>query len=466
MGFAPISCVTILVVGSVQAVVEYSQVNKGNAEQKTAVLRREIKPTKSKNLKMNEREAYWAEKIERHFNKLEKAAKSMEGNSKVRSCDTELTVPNPFGRAHLDTTYDDEIHPPGDHGSLQQMFRKFSQNVEDFAEDCEARKSLSRLLQDGLVLSHFGMDFTEVLKTRYPSGRGLATDVDVQKMRDIYFATRVNNFFWDVDVPAWYAGMYQKHVGYSSQELELLASFRRDGFVKIDEWPGLNIAQVHEEAQPGLSLSQLHVVELGAHEAVHGSSSLLQRRMEGVEEPMLHPDSLMMKLSRAYLGGEPIVNNVAPFSLKGSATKKEYSNAPWHHDGCGTRLKAWIYLNDVDEHTHPTLIAAGTHQNQYYPTNQYFVGEQGHNKLSEAMVQKEFSSRITPMLGKRGGGFIFDTNCLHSANMKGIHKDRNVILIEMSTAQHKDGMPRGPRGSDDDYMSGFVSGLCPSQGDR
>jgi hypothetical protein len=243
--------------------------------------------------------------------------------------------------------------------------------------------------------------------------------------------------------------------------------------VKIDEWPGLNIAQVHEEAQPGLSLSQLHVVELGAHEAVHGSSSLLRHPegvkkfgLDGVEESMLHPDSLLMKLARAYLGGDPIVSSVSPFHLKGSATKKEYKNAPWHHDGCGLRLKAWIYLNDVDEHTHPTLIAAGTHQNQYYPTNQYFVGVQAHNKLSEAMVQKEFSSRITPMLGKRGGGFIFDTQCLHSANMKGIHKDRNVILIELSTAQHKDSMPRGARVSDDDYMSGFVPNLCPAPIER
>jgi hypothetical protein len=44
MGFALMSCVTILVVGSVEAVVETAQVNKGRAGQSAAMLRREIPP--------------------------------------------------------------------------------------------------------------------------------------------------------------------------------------------------------------------------------------------------------------------------------------------------------------------------------------------------------------------------------------------------------------------------------------
>merc|ERR550537_1031440 len=118
----------------------------------------------------------------------------------------------------------------------------------------------------------------------------------------------------------------------------------------------------------------------------------------------------MIRLASAYLGDTAETHGSSAFTLQGSATKRSYSNGPYHHDGCGRRLKAWIYHTDVTMSTHPTLITRGTQHFQWYESTEFFVGQQGLNKLNEDIVKKEFGKRITPMLGKTGGGFIFDTN--------------------------------------------------------
>merc|ERR1719203_436273 len=91
-------------------------------------------------------------------------------------------------------------------------------------------------------------------------------------------------------------------------------------------------------------------------------------------------------------------------------------NTAWHHDGCGTRLKAFIYLTDVDESTYPTQVMAGTNHWQWYGPTQFFVGPKvhnGYNKLNSTLVDEAFAERKTYMTGNIGGGFIFDTNTIH-----------------------------------------------------
>merc|ERR1739848_795911 len=113
-----------------------------------------------------------------------------------------------------------------------------------------------------------------------------------------------------------------------------------------------------------------------------------------------------------------VYTGIQHLSLKHGQERETYENGQWHHDGCGQRLKAFIYVNDVDELTHPTTIAAGTHKTVWYPNTGYFAGDKvGTNKLNESYILKEYAPVITRMLAKAGGGFIFDTNALHGADM-------------------------------------------------
>jgi hypothetical protein len=385
-------------------------------------------------------------------------------------CEPTLSVPNPFNRTALEGFYDNDIYPGENLFRLEQLWANLAGKVvSEMNRDCSARHSLRYLLDDGLKVHRFGMEFSEVFSRRkarglHASGEDLVADTDVKKLQELYYATRVDRFFWKFDVPMFLDGPPKTHYVLSAEEQGMLDSFRRDGFVKIDQWPDVDIQHLLRESAGGLEMSLLQTVELGAHDAAHTNGP--SRRKFNSLGRMLTEDSLLMKLSSGFLGGKAVVNNVSPFTLPASVTKTSYTNAPWHHDGCGLRLKAWVYLHDVDEHTHPTLIAAGTHKIQYYPTTQYFAGTQNHNKLNESAVRDAFGDKIHAMTGRKGGGFIFCTNALHAANTVGQHKDRRVVLIELSTATHVDNMPRGPRGDDDNMMSGFAHGLCPAQGDR
>merc|ERR1719401_1439424 len=97
-----------------------------------------------------------------------------------------------------------------------------------------------------------------------------------------------------------------------------------------------------------------------------------------------------MRLASAYLGATAEAHDHSAFTLEGGATKSTYANGPFHHDGCGKRLKAWIYHDDVTMTKHPTLITQGTQHFQWYESTEFFVGQVGLNKLNEDIVRKEF----------------------------------------------------------------------------
>jgi len=143
-------------------------------------------------------------------------------------------------------------------------------------------------------------------------------------------------------------------MGLSAGEERLIADLRRDGFVRIDRWPGMDVEEVALEAAGNIRRKEQHDLM-----SVHG---------------LLREGSLLRKLVLGYLGTEAVYNGVQTFRLQASVTRRSYGNAPWHHDGCGTRLKAFVYLTEVDERTHPTLIAASTHRTVWYPTTHYFAG--------------------------------------------------------------------------------------------
>lgn len=127
-----------------------------------------------------------------------------------------------------------------------------------------------------------------------------------------------------------------------------------------------------------------------------------------------------------------------------------YPSAMWHHDRCGRRLKAFVFLHDVDEHTHPTRIAVGSHETLYWSHNLVAT-----SRFSSSFVRRNY--RTVPMVGKMGEGFIFDTNTIHSATVTG-NRSREALVIEFNPAEKARLLDRSP--------CGFVRGTVASRGVR
>eukprot|EP00746_Dinoflagellata_sp_MGD_P072545 gnl/MRDRNA2_/MRDRNA2_294357_c0_seq1.p1 gnl/MRDRNA2_/MRDRNA2_294357_c0~~gnl/MRDRNA2_/MRDRNA2_294357_c0_seq1.p1 ORF type:complete len:264 (-),score=18.73 gnl/MRDRNA2_/MRDRNA2_294357_c0_seq1:140-931(-) len=226
-----------------------------------------------------------------------------------------------------------------------------------------------------------------------------------------YFRSAVTKSFAN-DLP----GHYRERVPLTldSRERALVEQFRRDGFVRIDSWDGLDVQRVRDRT------------------SIHS---------------MLEQGSLLRKLVHGYLNSEEVVfTGVSFLELAHGAPRRKYDNAWWHHDVCAQRLKAFVYMQKVDEFTHPTTIAAGSHKTLWYETTQYFAGHiPGVNKLNESLVLEEYGPKITRMLANAGGGFIFDTNALHAADMGPKHKKREAWILEFDARVHIDKLPQSSR---------------------
>eukprot|EP00747_Dinoflagellata_sp_TGD_P114994 gnl/TRDRNA2_/TRDRNA2_172046_c2_seq2.p1 gnl/TRDRNA2_/TRDRNA2_172046_c2~~gnl/TRDRNA2_/TRDRNA2_172046_c2_seq2.p1 ORF type:complete len:431 (+),score=31.76 gnl/TRDRNA2_/TRDRNA2_172046_c2_seq2:88-1380(+) len=394
----------------------------------------------------------------------------------------DLVMPNPYTEEYLKNLYDVEYYggnPPKFEGGLflTRMRREIA--ISEYSTNSTNMKAFRKLVDDGLAINHFGMDFSNLYRRRYCpkghctdiDGRELDKDTDVQHLWDVYYSTRVSSFIKRNDVPEMFISLFSSAdpYGFSAKQLSMLKDFRRDGFVLIDQWSDLDLDTHSMEAKDRLAKFVIEPSSSEAHDLIHNATikdtQFLQMGTMRSLDRLVDKHSFMMKLASAYLGSEVEPSSANAFTLSESASKATYSNAPWHHDGCGRRLKAWIYHHDVTEHHHPTLIAGGTQHNLWHAPTEYYIGKQGQNKLNEEIVRQEFGGRIKPMLAPRGGGFIFDTHALHAANMVGKHKSRSTTLLSLNTIEHKK-LPREPLGSDDGYMSGWTDGRCPSKGDR
>ena len=118
--------------------------------------------------------------------------------------------------------------------------------------------------------------------------------------------------------------------------------------------------------------------------------------------------------------------------LTDGVTTDNYFSARWHHDPCGRRLKVFVFLHDVGLSHRPTYVSAGTHHLWYY-------------KEDGARVLPSYVARTyppTPMLGSRGGGFVFDTNALHKGEHEGNYS-RTVVILEFHPHGKLSRMPKG-----------------------
>lgn len=108
----------------------------------------------------------------------------------------------------------------------------------------------------------------------------------------------------------------------------------------------------------------------------------------------------------------------------------QLSAGKWHHDRCGARLKAFLYLHDVrSAGSRPTQVAKGSHRTLYW---QYDGVDP--SRFRDEWVASNYE--VLTMAGPKGGGFLFDTNALHRAVVQG-DTARTVLVLEFNSP-HKD----------------------------
>merc|ERR1712039_39703 len=114
-----------------------------------------------------------------------------------------------------------------------------------------------------------------------------------------------------------------------------------------------------------------------------------------------------------YMGADIEVTGYKILRLNSAVTVKQYVSGLWHHDGCGSRLKLFVFLQDVnDDRDCPTYVAAGSQNTAFYR-----YGSLGGVRFVDSYVEKQYP--VTKILGRRGGGFIFDTNSVHKGHVEG-----------------------------------------------
>mmetsp|Transcript_5688 Transcript_5688/g.14550 ORF Transcript_5688/g.14550 Transcript_5688/m.14550 type:complete len:554 (-) Transcript_5688:208-1869(-) len=209
----------------------------------------------------------------------------------------------------------------------------------------------------------------------------------------------------------------------------------RDGFVRIDRWPGLDVEAITLAGMRALDAAQA----ASSSPVLHAHSA----ELEALLRPVLS-DEALVRATRAYLG-PPLEESAAANGAQNASggggracalgyvalrlTKRlhnahRYISSLWHHDRAGRRLKLFIFLNDVDPvEGRPTVVARGSHRSVWYSEVSVIDSRFSHKWIEE-------NYEPVPMSGPRGGGFLFDTNSLHQGKLVGANA-RSVVIVEI-----------------------------------
>ena len=189
---------------------------------------------------------------------------------------------------------------------------------------------------------------------------------------------------------------------------ELAAMLRRSGLLAravglLDE------AQRQREAAGGpMDVAILHEA------AVHGVGELLAAANDE-----------LLPVARHYLGEDAEFSGYLLFRLPPKLSPRTYASAHWHHDRCGHRLKAYIFLQNVSAESHPTQVAVGSQDTLYYSYHRF-----AETRFADRYVRANY--RVENMVGVLGHGFIFDTNTAHRA-LAGPGAQRDAIMLEFNS---------------------------------
>ena len=211
----------------------------------------------------------------------------------------------------------------------------------------------------------------------------------------------------------------------------------------------------------GLSFENVTRISLKAHAALGREVAARRQNVTtGVVEATLLPGDVAAWLASprlraaldAYLGAEAYVRTKIAALRLTNRLKAPYSGAEpnllgypsgfWHHDRCGKRVKAFLFLHDVKADGRPTLIAEASHRTHYYDYKDLLQ-----SRFADDYISSNYD--VGPLVGPRGGGFLFDTNTIHRGESAG-KRSRTVIIADFMDTRKLDTFKklryRGPCG--------------------
>jgi hypothetical protein len=266
------------------------------------------------------------------------------------------------------------------------------------------------------------MDFSEVWQNCHDDLSAFVDDSPISSVQQLYFAQpggpgeKTMQAMWYLDSSARYKPRHA--VSHSSapslpkRAFDLLASLAQDGYARVDDW-GLNMDEVTAEYYGKMQ-------SLSRHNAVNSVPVKLQSI-----EPLLINRTLNQIIA-SYLGVRnmsAVLEGYVALRLEKHLQLRDYVSGYWHHDRCGRRLKVFIFIHDIDKHRgRPTVVAKGS-QNTFHFSYERF----DYTRFNQSWVSENYEPAV--LHGKRGGGFILDTNALHHGLAEGKFS-RDTIVLE------------------------------------
>jgi hypothetical protein len=202
----------------------------------------------------------------------------------------------------------------------------------------------------------------------------------------------------------------------------LLQQLKRDGFATIGDW-GLSPQFV--DALASEAFAKLDEAErIAKNKAVVSTNAILET-LETVQGKLFWQNSSLLSAAVRYLGPDAELAGYEALRLTNELNSvTQYRSGQWHHDRCGARLKAFLFLHDT--RSRPTQVARGSHKTLYWSYH-----DMGESRFSDDWVARNYD--IVSMGGPKGGGFVFDTNALHRGVLKG-DAPRSVLILEFNDA--------------------------------
>lgn len=282
--------------------------------------------------------------------------------------------------------------------------------------------AISRLVRDGLKTNNFGMDFSDVVQKR---GSSWTMDDDIKLAFEMYWGnswTEMNKQLVAVDYELRYRPRDMSMFVYGPRDR--FSDFFRNGYVKITDF-GVDVDRLREEIRVAKRAQTWEEVLNGKN---RWAKNMHLRSLDG-----LMKNKAILELVSFYMGSDVIINGYQYWHTDALATKERVTTGDWHHDSCGTRVKIFVYLHDVDEDRMPTEVAIGSQAHLKYVFGGYML-------FKDQAVHEAW--KVDRMMGSAGGGFIFDPNTIHRSYMEGPHRPRDVVVVDISSAVKADvGIP-------------------------
>lgn len=296
------------------------------------------------------------------------------------------------------------------HKHLVEPFLELrSQRLRDeMCANAGRQDDMRSLVDDGLKWGPFGFDFSGV-----GSGQSLLSERRAATVRDAYLSPNAK-VFWSLDREP---RRPEALPPMSPAAQSIFRNLSRDGFVRIDDF-GLDMDALQASADWALSQRKLKNVTV----VLDDGACIMARPKLPALDALLNNETINSAI-KGYLGADTVLHGYKVLRLsKKMQGADNYIAADWHHDRAGRRLKMFVFLHDVDEEIgRPTQVTNGTHNLVYYAFETYATSRYDHGFIAD-------NFEIHKLGGKRGGGFIFDTNAIHRGSPVGYLKRETVIL--------------------------------------